>query len=160
MKELFDKLQKTKDNNLTLIDTCFLIDIFTHGKTKDFQNLIDKANIALCSFTVDELIHVTHKIPNIRNKIRHFFKQEPNITIYNVDVHPGSAQNEKDFVNNIDNELLKHIADPSDAVLIAAALLSKSNVLTKDKHHLFTADLKNYLSSKGINVFKEMKDVL
>ena len=78
--------------------------------------------------------------------------------VVDVPVHPGDAVGEKAFVNHVDPHLLNIIADPSDAVLIAAALRTGSPVLTKDKHHLFTTVLNNYLNDSGVRVFKEMKD--
>jgi len=75
---------------------------------------------------------------------------------YEVPVSPGSSYNEKEFVSSIDGELLKHIADPSDAVLAAAAVTLKGDILTRDKHHLFTSDLSNYFENVGVRVLNNL----
>jgi uncharacterized Fe-S center protein len=69
-------------------------------------------------------------------------------------VSPGDTVAERSFVRSIEPDLLKHIADPSDAVLIAAAIKTRSVIYTKDKHHLFTTKLENYLNVYNIKVFK------
>ena len=62
--------------------------------------------------------------------------------------------------NAFDKELLIHCKDPSDCVLLAAAIKTNSVVITKDKHHLFNAKLENFIKKYDIKVYKELKDVL
>ncbi|MBR9702988.1 hypothetical protein GOV10_03055, partial [Candidatus Woesearchaeota archaeon] len=95
-----------------------------------------------------------------KKHIRKFLKAHPNLLVVDVPVKPGDWEGEKAFVNHVDPELLKIIPDASDAVLLAAALARRCPVLTKDKHHLFTTTLENYVKDYGIRVFKEMKDYL
>jgi predicted nucleic acid-binding protein len=68
-------------------------------------------------------------------------------------VSPGDREGERKFIQDFDNELFGIIPDPSDAVLLVAALRTKTNVLTRDKHHLFTTKLENYISEAGIKVY-------
>jgi predicted nucleic acid-binding protein len=155
MKELVDKLKHVsvdEAEGLVLLDTCF---IFSHLEHKEL--LPEK--FATTSFNAEELVHVTtHHLGKMKRRVRDFLKKS-NIVVVDIDVSPGSCDNEKEYVSSVDADLLKHIADPSDAVLIATALRTKSNVLTKDKHHLFTSDLINYLSDKGVKVHRELRDM-
>jgi len=156
MKELFEKFKKVnleEGHNLILLDTCFVFDLLDREK-----NLIPNKNYAFTSFNVEELTAVGHRLHKMKVRLRRLLKNNV-FTIVEVPVHIGNMQSEKDFVNSIDSDLLKHIADPSDAVLLAAAIKTKSDVLTKDKHHLFTVDLENYVQKYGIKVYKELKDL-
>jgi predicted nuclease of predicted toxin-antitoxin system len=81
------------------------------------------------------------------------------LTIININVNPGDRIAEKNFVNSIDPDLLADVPDASDAVLIATAIKTNSIVLTKDKHHLFTTKLENYLNKYNIKVYKEYHDL-
>ena len=155
MKELFDELEHlpmNKCRGLVLVDTCFFIDELQHHHEKQLQNL------AMTSFNAEELVHVAKHLPE-KDKIRKFLKKGTLLRV-DVPVGPGDAAAEKKFVRSVDPDLLELIADPSDAVLMAAALETRSHVLTKDKHHLFTTTLENYLEGHTIRVFKEFKDYL
>ncbi len=155
MQELIDALEHRsyeKCRGLVLVDTCFFIDELQHHHDKELENL------AMTSFNAEELVHVAHRLPE-KHHIRKFLKKSK-MLIVDIPVSPGDAKAEKEFVNSIDPDLLELIADPSDAVLIAAALQTSSHVLTKDKHHLFTTTLENYLEGHTIRVFKEYKDFL
>jgi hypothetical protein len=55
-------------------------------------------------------------------------------------------------VHGIDPELIQLVPDHSDAVIAALAYKIKANILTRDKHHLFTVDLQNYFSQKNIRI--------
>jgi predicted nucleic acid-binding protein len=59
-------------------------------------------------------------------------------------------------VHGIDPELIQLVPDHSDAVIAALAYKIKANILTRDKHHLFTVELKNYFSKQGITVQNNM----
>jgi len=153
MQELFDKLDHRPMENcrgLVLVDTCFFIDELQHHHDKELQNL------AMTSFNAQELVHVAHRLPE-KQHIRKFLKHTK-MLIVDIPVNPGMSDEEREFVESIDSDLLGLIRDPSDAVLIATALATQSHVLTKDKHHLFTSTLENYLEGHTIRVFKEYKD--
>jgi predicted nucleic acid-binding protein len=158
MKEIFDSFEKINldSKNLILFDTCFFIDLIE----KDHHNLIKDIDFVMTSFNLEELNHVVHIINhNLKHKVRSFFK-EKKIKNLVINVHPGEFENQKIFVNNIDEELLKHIHDPSDAVLLATTIKTKSVLLTKDKHHLFNPEIENFISKYNIKIFKELKDII
>ncbi|MAG78664.1 hypothetical protein CL616_04850 [archaeon] len=154
MKEIFESKKKVswrEASNLVLLDTCFIIDCVMRRKK------IKLDNIGITSFNAEELIHVERRLKGKR-AMRNFLR-DTNFTLVEVPVSPGSWMQEKEFVQSVNHGLLQNIADASDAVLIAAAIQTKSDVLTKDKHHLFTTKLENFLYDYGIRVFKELKDV-
>jgi predicted nucleic acid-binding protein len=156
MKELFEQFERkemSEVKNLILLDTCFIF------STLDRESkLLGGFNYGLSSFTVEELLAVGHRLHKMKTRLRRFLKTY-SFTIINTPVHIGDMKGEKQFVSSIDQELLKHIADPSDAVLLAVAIKTHSTVLTKDKHHLFTVELENYLRKYDLKVYKEMKDL-
>jgi predicted nucleic acid-binding protein len=165
MRELFESLPKIsiKDEhamNFVFLDTCFFIHTFEHQKEHHLKELMDVKNVAMTSFNVNEFLLKEHVVDErVREYARKFLKKHPKITILDVDVLPGNRDQEKFFVRSIDPELLKDVADASDAVLIAAAIKTGSAVMTKDKHHLFTTKLENYLHKYNIKVFKEFHDL-
>ncbi|MBI3033047.1 hypothetical protein HYY69_06240 [Candidatus Woesearchaeota archaeon] len=157
MKELLDALSKinlAKAKNLVLIDTCFLVHCMDKGFNKKLTGI---PNLALTSFNAEELLHIHHHLHhNINKSLRSFLKQAK-FQFVDLPVHPGNRLEEISFVGDIDRQLLMHVHDPSDAVLIAAAIATKSDVLTRDKHHLFTVELENFLDKYGISVYNELK---
>ncbi|MBD3209432.1 PIN domain-containing protein [Candidatus Woesearchaeota archaeon] len=157
MKEIFDNLKRTNNNDLVLLDTCFIIDVFHHHKEKELLN--KKHEFAITSFNAEELEHVIKKVKDksIKERIRKFFKDNKAIKVLDVPVHPGNTKQEKTYVQTIDPYLAQDVPDPSDAVLIAAAIKTRSKVVTKDKHHLFTAVLEKYLKRWGITILKDLK---
>lgn len=154
MKELFGALvHVSSGENYVFLDTCFLFDLLDrNGK------LLKGYNYAVSSFNVEELLKVSHRLHKDKVAIRRLLK-EHSFVVYDIDVHIGDVDSEKKFVGSVCNELLKLIRDPSDAVLLALALKTKSIVLTKDKHHLFTVQLENFVSKYGIKVYKEIKEL-
>ncbi|MFH1211775.1 MAG: PIN domain-containing protein [Candidatus Woesearchaeota archaeon] len=161
MKELFEKLNHTNEfSNGILIDTCFFIYLLEHSKEKELLKFAENNNVAITSFNVDEFLFKEHSVENdVREHARRFLKKNSALVVFDINVHPGNKDQEKSFVNSVEPDLLKEIPDPSDAVLMAAAILSHSSVLTKDKHHLFTTKLENYLNRYRLKVFKELHDV-
>lgn len=148
-------LQKARD--IAFVDTCFFIDELAHHKDEELEG----RGLAMLSFNVEELVHVARHLPSDKKQhIRHFLRDHPQFLIVDVPIKPGDRKGEHAFVAHIDEKLLQIIPDPSDAVLLAAAVARRCPVLTKDKHHLFTAALENYVNDYGIRVFKEMKDYL
>lgn len=157
MKELLENkthLSLEKAKNLVLIDTCFLIhNAVRSDKLKQMQKV---KNIALTSFNIEEALYVERRLKHDeKHSLRKFFK-ETDFVIVDIPVHPGNKLEEKVFVDSISSEILAKVPDPSDAVLIAAAIKTNSIVLTKDKHHLFTVTLENFLENYNIKVFKDL----
>lgn len=143
--------------NLTLLDTSFFISCMEHHERMEM--LLNVPLIAMTSFNAEELIHIERNLSHsTRKNIRHFLK-EGKIVVVNVDAHPGDWKGERAFVELADPALLMHVHDPSDAVLIAAAIKTHSNVFTKDKHHLFTVELEEFVKQYDIKVFKELHDI-
>lgn len=160
MKELFEKLPRKsleEVRGVLLLDTCFFIYAAEHHKLER----IEDCPIATTSFNLEELEHVSHRLDDsTKVNLRKFFKHHPHLLIIDVPVHPGDKQGEHNFVEKMSPELIQLVPDPSDAVLAAAALQTKSDLLTKDKHHLFTTELENFFNAAGIKVWKELKDAL
>ncbi len=155
MKELFASLEHVNSGeNYIFLDTCFLFDLFDKGKS-----LVKGYRYAVSSFNVEELISVSHRLHKDKVQLRRMLKGH-SFVVYDIDVHIGDIDSEKKFVKSVDKELLKLIPDASDAVLLALAVKTKSVVLTKDKHHLFTVELENFISRYGIKVYKENLDLL
>jgi len=155
MRELL-KSKKHKSwrevQHLTLLDTCFIIHSVKHNKK------ITIKNAAITSFNIEELLRVEHRLGHLKKGLRNFIKNT-SFVIVDVPVSPGQWMQEKDFVLSVNHDLLKEVSDASDAVLMAAAIQTQSDVLTKDKHHLFTTKLENFLNDYGIRVYKELKDI-
>jgi len=163
MKEVFEILPRRElidSHNMVLIDTCFFIHTFEHQKDHQLRELSEKFDVGMTTFNVEEFLYKEHVVDErVREYARKFLKVHP-ITLINIDVHPGNRQSEKDFVNSIDADLLSEIPDASDAVLMAVAIKTDSTILTKDKHHLFTVKLENYIQKYNLEVYKEYHDIL
>lgn len=164
MKQLFldlpqINLYKCNENDLILLDTCFLIYVFDHSKQKALERLCVSQNVALTSFNANELIYNINRINDkTKDHIRHFLKKKL-IKLLEISIMPGNRQHEVEFTKLADPSLLTHVADPSDAVLVAAAILANAKViLTRDKHHLFTTELENFLKNYNVQVHNEIKD--
>jgi predicted nucleic acid-binding protein len=154
MKELIDNLEKT-DSVDYLIDTCFFIDVFKKDKVKKLVEFCKNNWVGMSSFNLQELLHIHHKFPGQMNHhIRSFLKQK---ILFNVpiDLFPGNQDAEKNYIINFDSEILRVIQDPSDAILFVLAIKSHANILTKDKHHIFTAAAENYSEKFNIKVLNE-----
>jgi predicted nucleic acid-binding protein len=164
MKEVFEKLEhisidEEQAREYVLLDTCFFIHTFEHQKEHQLIELTRKFAVGMTSFNVEEFLYKEHVVDErVREYARKFLKAYP-ITIIDINVHPGNVVQEKDFVNAADSSLLQEVPDASDAVLIAVAIRTDSTVLTKDKHHLFTIKLENYLNKYHIKVYKEYHDI-
>ena len=87
----------------------------------------------------------------MKKRVHNFLKNN-NIKRLNINISPGQRESEASFVNTVDENILKIISDPSDALLVACGILSHSDILTRDKHHLFTVELENYLKKYDIKV--------
>jgi predicted nucleic acid-binding protein len=163
MQEIFQALPHKKLSetaNYVLLDTCFFIHTFEHQKEHQLRELFEKFPVGMTSFNAEEFLLKEHVVDErVREYARKFLKTHP-ITIIDINVHPGNRIAEKEFVNNIDPSLLAEIPDASDAVLMATAIKTDSTVLTKDKHHLFTVKLENYINKYKLEVYKEYYDIL
>lgn len=149
------KIDFNKVRNLVFVDTCFLIDMIESNKLHEMMQI---PNIAMTSFNVEELIYIEHNLShNVRKGLRHFLK-DYRLLIVNVPVSPGNYVREKEFVNEIEPELLKIVQDNSDAVLVATALKTHSDVLTKDRHHIFTACIENFVKDYDIRIIKNLHE--
>lgn len=148
-----EKIDLSSKNHV-LVDTCFLLREIEKGR----ENQLLKLDFVMTSFNLEELMYVVKHIDHsLKAKIRHFLGRK-RFKILELPIHPGNIEHEREFVNSVDPKLLSLVHDPSDAVLLAAAITTRSNILTKDKHHLFTQNLKNYISKYEISVGKEIKD--
>jgi len=155
MKELLNKIPKISlDNSMDyLIDTCFFIWIFEHHKEKKFKKFLKNSRCGITSFNAEELIHVSHHIHDkLKESERHFFHNNSNLYMVQVPVHPGNWDEEHRFVSSVlpEIDLVEH--DPSDAVILAAAIRTKADILTRDKHDMFNARLENFLNKYDIKV--------
>ncbi|HME86855.1 MAG TPA: PIN domain-containing protein [Candidatus Nanoarchaeia archaeon] len=139
---------------MKLIDTCAIIDLFENNREDELL----KPGIAVCSFNADELIFIEHRHSmntHLRHAIKKFF-QEQTVAVVSVPVSPGNRKEEQQYVASVDAELLRLIPDPSDAVLAACALSCNADIVTKDRHHLYTARLENLFNKNKIAVFKRL----
>ncbi|MFH1915937.1 MAG: hypothetical protein ABIJ21_01615 [Nanoarchaeota archaeon] len=166
MKELFANLPHVQPQDLRLreqtilLDTCFLVHALQNRKEKDLIRLMEQYPVGLTSFNVDELDHIRHKIDeHVREALRKLLHHNQDLIIVGIPVHPGNRRLEEDYIRTIDPVLFSDVPDPSDAVLMAVAIQTLSSVLTRDKHHLFTTKLQNYIQKYGIAVYKDFHEV-
>ena len=152
MKELFKKLSPLgEEQPQYFLDTCFLYWVFEHNHVKELLDFCEKNIVAITSFNAEEFIHHSKDVQSeIRVHFRTFIKEGGRLFYHTIPVSPGDREGEKEYVRSYDNQLLELIPDPSDAVLIVAVLKEKANVITRDKHHLFTTVLENYLEEKAL----------
>lgn len=153
MKELFDKLPEVEGTVDYLLDTCFLFYVLDHHLEKRLVEFCNANVVGLSSFTVEEFVHHHHHMSHeVKTRIRHLLNNGVSLKMVDVAVSPGNPEGERSFVSSVDAKLLSIIPDPSDAVLFATALKYDADVITRDKHHLFTTALENYSGQKGIKV--------
>lgn len=134
-----------------LLDTCFLLYELEKDNEKKLEEFCQEHNVYMTSFNIEELEHVEKRIPNIKHKVKSFL-QKKLIKKILIDVHLGETIKEKKYSDETNHNLLKKIHDPSDALLVAAAIRTKSDILTRDKHHIFTSEVENELKKFGIDV--------
>lgn len=164
MKEIFDPmphvtvhdLSKTKD--ALLVDTCFLI-YALEGRQGKLLRLMHGHKLYLTSFTLQEFDHIKHRIDEkVRERARSFFRHQQ-LPILDIPPRPGNRKSEGKYVNSVQPSLLIDVPDPSDAVLIAAGIATGASILTRDRHHLYTARLENHLRAHDISVYKDFHEV-
>lgn len=137
-------------HGLVLYDTCFIFWMIEQHRLAELL----RHEGALTSFNALELVHVAHRRPHYKLGVRRYLRSAP--LIVDVPVVPGDRAAERAFVAATDPQLLQHVHDPSDAVLLAAAIRTQSDVVTRDKHHLFTVELENYVQRFGIRVVNDV----
>ncbi|MDI6738493.1 MAG: PIN domain-containing protein [Nanoarchaeota archaeon] len=160
MKELIANLlamDLSHARNLVFLDTSFFISCMEHHERMEM--LLKIPFIAMTSFNAEELLHIERNLSHSTRKNMRDFLKEGKIVIVNIGTHPGDWKAEREFVELADPALLAHVHDPSDAVLIAAAIRTHSNVFTKDKRHLFTVELEEFVKQYDIKVYKELFDI-
>lgn len=155
MKELFENLQVMTlvDSFDYLIDTCFFIWIFEHHKDKDFENFIEENRVAMTSFNIEEFLKVEKKIGDkVKKRVRKFLHKKPRLYLIDIPVKPGNSNLEHIFVKTVLPELDEKEHDPSDAVLLATAIRTGADVLTRDKHDMFNSRMENFLKDYNVKV--------
>ncbi|MFH1589736.1 MAG: PIN domain-containing protein [archaeon] len=156
MREIFEKLPRLTLNDKVdfLIDTCFFAWIFENHKQKEFKSLLKEKVFALTSFNVEEFLFIHNDLHNdINIAARKFFHHTNKLFVLEVPVHPGDADKEHAFVKSVlpDLDTIEH--DPSDAVILAAAIETGASILTRDKHDIFNSTLENFLEKHGVKAF-------
>ena len=146
MKEIIEALEPAARADF-LLDTCFLIYEFDRGNSKQLISFCKDNSVGMSSFNLEELDHVIRKLPGpVSHRIRDFLKDKL-ITRVDVPVSPGERDAEQGFVSSFDPRLLLLVPDPSDAVLVVLAAKLRADILTRDRHHIFTAVAENYSDS-------------
>jgi hypothetical protein len=143
MKDLIDSLPSA-DSAEYLLDTCFIIHAIESGRVKHLADFCAQHRVAMSSFNLEELVHVAHRLKGTEDHhIREFLKSGK-LGRIDIPVHPGDREAEKSFVGSFDERILHLVPDPSDAVLFVLALRIGAGVLTRDRHHIFTALAENF----------------
>lgn len=162
MKELFNLLahgdirSPLAHSTKYLVDTCFFYQAFAHHEN-EFVDFCKNNAVGITSFNVEEVLFHSHDVNHhIRNRIRSAIKNKINLVVIDTPVSPGDPIREKEFITIYDQALVTIIPDPSDAVLAAVATSIGANIITRDKHHLFTSRLENYFTQKGLKVFNNI----
>jgi hypothetical protein len=158
MQELFDNLKRIlMDDRIDyLIDTCFFIHVFEKDHVNQLKKLLSSKVCAMTSFNAEEFIYKSNNFHLIKHKVRKFLSSCPRLYILEIDIHPGDNKKEHEFVKSIISGLDAKEHDPSDAVLLAAAVKAGADVLTRDKHHIFNVIIENYLSKYKIKILNKM----
>ncbi len=133
------------------LDTCFVFNTLGQHE-KELLHFCEENEVGITSFNLEEINFNLHKMSHeIKVRWRDFSK-DAKFEKVEVEVKPGNPENEKNYVSSFDKDLLQIIPDPSDAVLLVSAIKHRANIITRDKHHLFTTELENYLNGYGIRV--------
>jgi len=137
--------------NSYILDTCFVLYELEKGNQKKLEEFCRKNNVYMTSFNLEELEKVEKRIHNIKHFVKDFLDKNL-VKKIEIPIHIGEFNKEKKYAQDIDSDIIKLIQDPSDAVMVATAILTKSNILTRDKHHVFTSDVENELKKYSIEV--------
>lgn len=143
-----------RNENTVLLDTSFLV--YELKRNPRALSEFCKDNFVLITdFNLSELESLGRHDHGIKRLAKKFLEKNLVKTLL-TKIVIGDWEGEKQYASSTDTDLLKHVYDPSDAVLVAAAIRSRSDVLTRDKHHLFTAELENKLSEYNIKIFNDI----
>jgi predicted nucleic acid-binding protein len=161
MEDLFKNIKRTTKNKLVLLDTCFIIELFQDHKEKELLTTAKKNDLGITSYTTEELLSILKKTKDttLKNNIVTFFTEHQEIKILDIPVQYGDEKAAKKYVADIDPYLAEDIPDPSDAIIFTAAIKTKSIIVTKDKHTLFSLILKDYLVRWNIKVIRNFKEL-
>ncbi len=158
MKKMF-KLEDFRSKNSVILDTCFILHELLNNREKRLIDFCSENLVLVTSFNVEELKKVSRKLGHNKRVVRDFLNRA-DLVFVDVPVHLGDVEGERAFVDALSSDILKKVRDPSDAVLVAAAILSNSVILTRDKHHLFTSTLSNELRKYNLSVFNDLSKVV
>ncbi|MFC1740920.1 PIN domain-containing protein [Nanoarchaeota archaeon] len=154
MKELISALEEGSDVDY-LLDTCFVLFMIERGHTHKLESFCENNKVGMSSFNLAEIDHVHRGLKGtVNHHLRDFLKKRLIVNVL-VDVRPGEREREKEYVSDFDEDFLRLVRDPSDAVLLVQALRLHATVLTRDKHHIFTAVAENYVGQYGISVLND-----
>jgi hypothetical protein len=130
--------------------------MFEKGKVKDLVSFCGAHKVVMSSFNLLEFVHMHHHLGGpVNHHVRDFLKQKLIVRVP-VDVRPGEREKEREYVDSFDEDLLRLVRDPSDAVLLVQAMKLGANVLTRDKHHVFTTACENHVKDHGIVVLNDI----
>lgn len=158
MKELFSVLPRITltDKCDYLVDTCFFFWAFQNGKEKDFEKLLDKKIVGMTSFNADEVVLKSHRVnERVREKARKVLRKTQKFYVLDVPVRPGDWAGELKFVKDHVPEFSCAEHDPSDAIILAAAICTGADVLTRDKHDLFNVKMENCIKKYRVKVLNK-----
>ncbi len=146
--------EDARSKRSVLLDTSFLVYMLEKNPTA-LSAFCEDFFVLMTDFNLLELANMEKHNHGVKRLAKKFLETKP-LKMLLTGINPGDWEGEKRFASNADPGLLKHVHDPSDAVLVAAAIRSKSYVLTRDKHHLFTAELENKISEYNIRIFNDI----
>ena len=152
------ELTDFRSEKSVVLDTCFIIYEIENQRESHLIDFCENNLVILTSFTLEELEHVSKKLGHEKRRVKDFLKRA-NINFVKVPISPGDVDGERAYVDSFDEDLLSRVHDPSDAILVVAAIKSGSDILTRDKHHLFTSVLENKLKEYDIKVFNDLSKI-
>lgn len=150
-----ESLESFRNKKSVVLDTCFILHELLNQREKQLLDFCEENTVIITSFNLAELKKVSKKLGHDKKIIRSFLEKN-SAYLVSIPVSPGERDKEKEYVNDFDPAILKKVRDASDAVLVVAAIKSGSNILTRDKHHLFTTSLSEELHNYGLNVFNDI----
>ncbi|MFT7615354.1 MAG: putative nucleic acid-binding protein [Candidatus Woesearchaeota archaeon] len=154
MKELLADLPICENPDY-LLDTCFLVHCIETQQLPKLFTFMQTHKTAMSSFNLLELVHIHHKLHHNVAHLIHTLLKNKSIQQAPIDVRPGDYNQERIYVKSINPNLLEAIRDTSDAVLVAQAIHLHANVLSRDKHHIFTQKNLAELRNNNITIYKD-----
>lgn len=138
-----------------MLDTCFIIHEIKMQKEARLIEFCKNNTVLINTFNLEELKKVSKKLGHEKKRLKHFL-ENAEYNIIDVPIHLGDFELEREYINTFDDNLLKKIKDPSDGVLVVCAIKSGSNIITRDKHHLFTEQLEEEMQKYGLLVYNDI----